>query len=371
MKLGITGANGFIAWHLRSYLHTLGKKHVVETRLADRDVFSDQNSLEKFVSGLDFIVHLAGLNRASDQEILDGNIIPARRLVEALSTTDSSATVLFSSSTHAIDHSTPYGKAKKLAEDIIGEWASASNNRFINMIIPHVFGEYCKPFYNSAVASFCHQIVNDEPLNVNLEGTLELVNAQDLAEQVMYLYNQEVVGDFRVEGYKISVPDIVEKLNHFRDEYILKSQLPNLNNSFSRNLFNTFRSYIDNGKRNLFPPLRSDDRGWLVETVKTGYGGQCFVSSTHPGIVRGNHFHRRKVERFFVLMGSAEIKMRKLFTDKIFSYQLSGEHPSFIDIPTLYTHSIKNIGNSELITLFWADEIFDPDNPDTYFEEVE
>jgi len=371
MNLGITGANGFVAWHLKSYLKSIDTESVEKTRLADKEVFANSKSLEKFVSGLDFIIHLAGVNRASDEEIYDGNILPARLLVEALAVTGSRATLLFASSTHAVEPSTIYGEAKLQASDILRQWSRSSENRFINMIIPHVYGEYCKPFYNSGVASFCYQIINDETLDVNPGGRLELVHVQDLVEQMIGSYSQTFSGNYRIEGHKISVRDVVDKLNRFHDEYVGKMQIPDLGDQFSRNLFNTFRSYIIGSQRNIFPPLRSDDRGWLVETVKAGSGGQCFVSSTHPGIIRGNHYHRRKVERFFVLKGQAEIKLRKLFTEEVTCYHLNGMQPSFIDIPTLHTHSIKNIGDDELITLFWADEFFDPDNPDTFYEEVE
>ena len=371
MKLGITGASGFVAWHLRSYLKSLGEELVDEVRLANRETFASTDSLEDFVTGLDFIVHLAGVNRASDEELLDGNILPARLLVNALSATESRATLLFASSTHAVEPVSAYGEAKHKASEIFREWGESSKCRVINMIIPHVFGEYCKPFYNSGVASFCYQIANGEAPEVNPDGRLELVHVQDLVEQMVASYSQTVSGNFRVEGHKISVQDVVDKINGFYSEYVVSMLIPDLEDQFSRNLFNTFRSYIKDSQRNMFPPLRSDDRGWLVETVKAVSGGQCFVSSTHPGIIRGNHYHRRKVERFFVLKGQAEIRMRRLFTDEVASYHLDGNQPSFIDIPTLHTHNIKNTGVDELITLFWADELFDPDNPDTFYEEVD
>jgi len=371
MKLGITGADGFVAWHLRSYLHSLGSESVKEVRLADRSIFAEQKQLEKFVAGLNGIVHLAGVNRASEQELIDGNILPAQMLADALTAVGSSCPVIFASSLHAVEAKTTYGKGKKQAAQILRDWAKSTGNRYINLIIPHVFGEYCRPFYNSAIASFCLQILNNETLEVNPDGLLELVHVQELAEQIVSVFFNEVTGDCQIEGQHISVSDVVGKLNRFYDEYITGMRIPDLSDGFTRNLFNTFRSYIDNSKRNIFPPLRTDDRGWLVETVKACSGGQCFVSSTHPGIVRGNHFHRRKVERFFVLQGEAEIKIRKLLTNDVQTYRLSGEQPSFIDIPTLHTHSIKNIGEIELITLFWADEFFDPENSDTYFEEVE
>lgn len=369
MKVGITGSSGFVAWHLRCYLHSLGSQ-VSELRLADRQTFSDGTVLQEFVDGLDFIVHLAGINRAEDEELLEGNRQPAIQLVEALVTTGSQAVVLYSSTTHAINPASVYGEAKKAVSDIFSSWAEDSGCRFINLVIPHVFGEYGKPFYNSGVATFCHQLTHGEVLQVNPDGQLELVHVQDLVSRMVDLYQQGFDGGSHVEGQVISIPDVVTKLRKFKDTYIERAQLPDLSNPFDRRLFNTLRSYIDYGERNRLTTLHSDNRGWLVETVKAGSGGQCFVSSTHPGITRGNHYHRFKVERFFVLQGKAHIKLRKLFTDEVVCYEVDGSSPEYIDIPTLHTHCITNIGDSELITLFWADEFFDPENPDTFFEEV-
>jgi len=369
MRVGITGAYGFFGWYFRTYLYSLGSE-VSEIRLADKSTFSDTAILENFVTGLDVIFHLAGVNRAKKETLLPGNTKPASELVNALTRTGSSATVVFTSSIHAVNPTTCYGEAKMHAAEILRRWASESGNRFINLIIPHVFGEYCKPFYNSGVATICYQITHQQEPEVNPNGKLELVYIQDLVELVYSLYPKEISGDYRVRGFEISVPSLVAKLRDFEEDYLDNLQIPDLGDDFSRNLFNTFRSFIDEDSRIQFPTLHSDNRGWLVETVRAGSGGQCFVSSTQPGITRGNHYHRRKVERFFVLQGTAEIKMRKLFSDDVFSYSLDGSRPAFIDIPTLYTHNITNSGDEELITLFWADELFDPDNPDTFYEEV-
>ncbi len=369
MKVGITGVYGFVGWHLRCYLHSLGEA-VEEVRLADRQVFADEAVLVEFVSGLDFIVHLAGVNRASDADLVSGNVEPARQLVAALQQAGAKPCVLYSSTTHAVTPTTVYGEAKKAVSDTLSAWAADSGGRFINLIIPHVFGEYCKPHYNSGVATFCHQIVEGETPQVNPDGRLELVHVQDLVEQMVGLYSQDVTGDHRVQGYPISVPEVLARLQNLHDIYVNQMQLPDLSDDLQRRLFNTLRSYIPYPDRNRLTTLHTDNRGWLVETVKAGSGGQCFVSSTHPGITRGNHYHRYKVERFFVLQGKAEIRLRKLFSDEVIRYEVSGDQPGFVDMPTLHTHSITNIGESELITLFWADEYYDPAMPDTYFMEV-
>lgn len=369
MKIGVTGGKGFIGWHLRCYLKTL--KQVQEVRIADRAVFESPSELKTFIEGLDAVVHLAGVNRASDDELLSGNTQPALALVDALMVSQTNLNIVYASSTYAESATQAYGSGKAEAGKILTDWGSSTDNRVVNMIIPHVFGEYGRPFYNSAMATFCHQIISGEKINVNAEGQLELVHVQDLVENIFQAIEDGTQGDVRVKGNKISVVDAVKRLTALHEEYLIYNRLPDLSDKFERNLFNSLRSFISNDAHVLTPVKHVDDRGWLVETVKAGSGGQCFVSTTKPGITRGNHFHRRKVERFFVLQGKAEIKLRKLLTDNVITYCLNGDEPSFVDIPTLNTHSITNVGDQELITLFWSDEFFDAQNPDTYFESVE
>lgn len=369
MIIGITGANGFIGWHLRCYLYT--RTDITEIRLAGRDDFSSSDKLCDFVSGLDCVVHLAGVNRAEPNELVDGNIKPARQLIDALIKTGSQATVIYSSSVQALSpDSSPYAEGKAGVSQIFEEWVISSQGRFINLIVPHVFGEYGRPNYNSAVATFAQQIANNEKPTIHNDGSLELVHVQDLAEKIIELYESNVFGNIRVEGRKTGVIEVANKLQDLRDTYLDDGQLPDLSDQFNRSLFNTLRGAFKEKMRLSCVTKHQDDRGWLVETVKANSGGQCFVSTTKPGITRGNHFHRRKVERFFVLQGKAKIKLRKLFTDDVIVYELDGDTPAFVDIPTLHTHSITNVGDAELITLFWSDEFYDPENPDTYFENV-
>lgn len=368
MKIGITGSDGFIGWHLRCYLKTLGT--IEETRVADRKVFSDLNLLENFVVGLDVIVHLAGVNRAEDKELLTGNSEPAQRLVTALGNKNNSARILYASSTYAETANNAYGKGKASAGNILKDWAKNSNGYLLNMIIPHVFGEYGKPFYNSAIATFCHQIINKEKITVNPEGELELIHVQELVEKIIQAIEDGSEGDIRILGKKISVIDAANRLQALYEEYVVHNRIPDLSNNLERSLFNALRGAFANNERVIIPVKHTDERGWLVETVKAGSGGQCFVSTTKSGITRGNHFHRRKVERFFVLQGKGRIKLRKLFSDNVITYDIDGKAPSYVDIPTLHTHSVTNIGDNDLIMLFWADEFYDPENSDTYYEEV-
>ncbi|ATX82006.1 UDP-2-acetamido-2,6-beta-L-arabino-hexul-4-ose reductase [Mariprofundus ferrinatatus] len=368
LNVGITGANGFVGWHMRCFMSTLDD--VIEVRTADRNTFADPKKLDAFVDGLDIVFHLAGVNRADEQELLDGNILPAKQLIESMERVDCTPCVILSSSTHAEEPVNAYGNGKAGAANVLFEWAENNGARFINMIIPHVFGEYGRPFYNSGIATFCHQIVRGEQTTVNGNGQLELVHVQDLVEEMFAAFKKGGSGDIRVSGHAIRVAEAEAVLQNLWHTYRVQGQLPDLSDCFQRSLFNSLRGAMQNDDRMSTPKKHSDERGWLIETVKAGSAGQCFVSTTRPGITRGNHFHRRKVERFFVLQGQAEIRLRKLFTDEVITYKLDGNHPSFVDIPTLHTHSISNIGDSELITLFWSNEFFDPEKSDTYFEPV-
>lgn len=369
MRIGITGANGFIGWHLRCYLKT--RNDIQEVRLAGRNEFSSIEQLSLFVAGLDCIVHLAGVNRAGPDELIDGNSGPAVQLVNALINTESKATVIYSSSVQALEpESSPYAEGKAKVSQILKAWANNSQGNLINLIVPHVYGEYGRPNYNSAVATFAWQVAHNDKPSVHNDGKLELIHVQDLVENIFSLYKIGATGDVRIDGRKTGVVEVAELLLSLHDVYISQAQFPDLSDVFNRNLFNTLRAALDSENRLSVAIKHQDNRGWLVETVKANSGGQCFVSTTRPGVTRGNHFHRRKVERFFVLQGKAQIKLRKLFTDDVIIYDLNGDNPAYVDIPTLHTHNITNIGDTELITLFWSDEFYDPDNSDTYFEEV-
>lgn len=368
MKVGITGGHGFIGWHLRCYLKT--RNDVEEVRIAGRETFAHPEQLQAFAVGLDLIVHLAGVNRAPEEEVFSQNILLADDLIRAVEAAAATPCIIYSSSTQAVDAKTSYGRGKAEAARRLAAWAKNSGGRFIELIVPHVFGEYGRPNYNSVVATFCHQITRGEAPSVTGNGLLTLVHVQDLVELIIGHYESNSVDQVRVDGREIYVSEVAALLEDMHTTYTKQGEFPQLSDPFNRALFNTLRAAMPHELR-LFPAKpRIDNRGWLVETVKTQSGGQCFVSSTKPGITRGNHYHRRKVERFFVLQGQAQIRLRRLFTDEIITYSLDGSSPSCVDIPTLFTHNITNTGNDELLTLFWTDEVFDPANPDTFPEEV-
>ena len=365
MRLGITGSDGMLGWHLRCYLKQFDD---VEVALANRETFADSSALEAFVGDVDAIAHFAGQIRGSDEEIAATNPGLAERLVAACEARGVTPHVVYSSSTH-IDGDSVYGASKRRAGDILAAWAERSGARFCNLVLPHVFGERTRPNYNSAVATFAHQLASGEEPVVNSAGKVELLHAQDVAARVLQICRDGETGTSREQGEPLGVSELAERLRHMASSYE-NLVIPDVRDKLELRLFNQYRQYLfpDFYPRTL--QLNSDDRGDLVEVVKNLNGGQAFFSTTKPGITRGNHFHYNKIERFLVLQGQARIEIRQLFSDTVHAFDVSGDTPAFIDMPTLHTHNITNTGDTPLLTLFWAHEIFDPDAPDTVFEPV-
>lgn len=365
MKIGVTGITGLIGWHLRAYLQG---QPGIEVRGATRETFLDPTAMTQFVSGLDVVAHLAGMNRGEDAEIEAINLQLVDVLVGACERTASRPHIIFSSSTH-IDRDTAYGRSKREGAARLRRWAERHGARFTNLILPHVFGEFGKPYYNSAVSTFCHQLAWGETPSIIVDGQLELIHVQRVAARILQTVTKGEDGDVRMEGEPITVSKLLTRLGRMVDLY--NAQLiPDLRYSLDLQLFNTYRSYLFPHFYPVSVKLHSDDRGHLFEAVRSLNNGQMFLSATHPGITRGNHYHTRKVERFLVAEGDSLIRMRKLFSSEVLEFRVSGVHPQYIDMPTFYTHSITNVGNSDLFTLFWTHEIFDPNDSDTYPEPV-
>lgn len=362
--IGIIGSNGFLGWHLRCLLSV---QEGIEILCCTKDNFSSDSFLRTFVKQCDAIVHLGGVNRGTDEELLE-NVFIAERLVEALKNEDVTPHVLYSSSTH-IARETVYGKAKRLAGDLIDNWANRSSGNFTNVIFPNLYGECGKPFYNSVVATFCHQIAAGDKPRIEQDAELEILHASDASRYLFNAIQNKDYGVRKPEGHVITVSELLETIITLDSSYKL-GVVPELHCPFIQKLFNTYRSYWYPTKYPVFVQEHSDNRGSLFEGVKTKHGGQAFLSSTKPSITRGNHFHFAKFERFLVVQGNAIIRLRKLFSDEVIEFTVSGDAHCYIDIPTLHTHNITNVGNSELLTFFWSNEIFDPENPDTYPDTV-
>lgn len=368
LKIGLTGARGLIGWHLSSRLKT---ENDLDTIAADRSTFESPESLRRFVDSCDVIVHLAGINRGSDEEVRDGNLALAKSLVASLEASGRNPHLIFSSSIH-VNGDSLYGKTKLACTDLFSAWSQKSGAKFTNLILPHVFGESGRPFYNSVVSTFCHQIARGEAPTVHGDSSLELLHAQSVASLIVDAIRKPdgaVFTELRPSGHRLSVRELLVNIEQLANVY-RSGIIPDLRDGFQLGLFNTYRSYLYPDRYPVSLRLNTDDRGSLFEIVKTNMGGQCFLSTTKPGIARGNHFHLRKIERFLVTSGEAIIRIRKLDSGDIREFRVSGQTPQFIDIPTMHTHNITNVGSTELVTLFWSHEIFDPDFPDTFKENV-
>ena len=374
INVGITGQSGFIGTHLFNFLK-LKKEEVKIIPFEDR-FFENGDQLKKFVKECDAIVHLAAMNRHENPEILyNTNLRLVSTLIKAMEDTNSRPHVLFSSSTQE-EKDNLYGKSKNDGRLLFEKWAQRNMANFTGFIIPNVFGPFGNPFYNSVVATFCYQLTHNEQPGIVIDANLQLIYVTELVD----LFYRNIInrhGESEIVRYKVQhtsenkVSDILSMLENYKKTYFEGYCFPDLKSTFEVNLFNSFRSYIDHSSR--YPVLLKtniDERGIFVETIKTSLGGQFSFSNTIPGVTRGNHFHIRKIERFVVIRGRAIIELRRIGTQEKMSFELNGDHPSFVDMPVWFTHKITNIGNEELITLFWINEFFNPDDPDTYYELV-
>lgn len=378
IKVGITGQVGFIGTHL---YNTLGLESDEYTCIPFEDsFFNNKKKIEEWVSGCDVIVHLAAMNRHNNPEVIyQTNIGLVNQLVEALEKTNSTRHVVFASSTQE-ERENLYGKSKREGREIFEKWAVRNKKIFTGLIIPNVFGPFGRPYYNSVVATFCHQLTHNETPKIEIDGELKLIYVSELVNEIIYQIaahkSPATVGGSPVPLYIphtscIKVSDLLKALQEIKTNYFEKGEIPAIGNLFSRNIFNTFLTYVDHAK--FFPfklKLITDQRGSFVETIKINSGGQVSFSTTVPGITRGNHFHTRKAERFAVIKGKALIEIRRIGSSQVLSFVIDGNAPSFVDMPVWYTHNIKNIGNEELYTIFWINEYFDPSDPDTFFENV-
>jgi UDP-2-acetamido-2,6-beta-L-arabino-hexul-4-ose reductase len=381
LKVGITGQAGFVGTHL---FNTLGLYSGKFTRIPFEDnFFQSEDKLETFVKECDIIIHLAAMNRHNDPQVIyQTNIGLVKQLIDAMEKTTSAPHVLFASSTQE-ERDNLYGKSKREGRELLEKWAARNNARFTGLVIPNVFGPFGNPYYNSVIATFCHQLTHDETPKIEIDGEVKLIYVGELVEVFIEKIKdkskkiKDKSKKIKVNSYNvpytaiIKVSELLNLLEEIKSNYFEKGEIPALDSPFKRNLFNTLLCYIDH--KSFFPfklKLNTDQRGSFVETVKLNSGGQVSFSTTVPGITRGNHFHTRKAERFAVIKGKARIELRKIGTDKIMSFELEGEQPAFVDMPIWHTHNITNIGDEELYTIFWVNEFFDPDDSDTFFEEV-
>jgi len=315
-------------------------------------------------------MHLAGVNRASDEDLVDGNIALGEDVANAVrSAGDSPPVVVFANSSQ-VGNGSPYGVGKERAADALRRAGTEMGTRVCAVPLPNIFGEHGNPDYNSFVATFIAAAVRGDRPVIN-DRELGLLHAQDAAQALM---DAVVTGDatsMEPTGSTTSVESVWTALQRFQRIYVPSGDVPLLEDKLDVDLFNSYRAALFPSHYPIALQPRTDARGRLVETVRAhGRGGQTFVSTTVPGVTRGDHFHLSKLERFVVLEGSAVIRLRKLFTSKVMEFEISGDVPVAIDMPTMWLHNITNVGDTMLTTLFWTDTLFDPANPDTIHEPV-
>jgi UDP-2-acetamido-2,6-beta-L-arabino-hexul-4-ose reductase len=336
--------------------------------------FDEQDSLDNWVKSCDAIVHLAGMNRHPDAQVIyQTNIELAEKLVAALKRTGAKPHILFSSSTQEAQDNL-YGQSKLIARTLLQSWAQGYGALFTGLLIPNVFGPFGKPFYNSGIATFCYQLTHGQEPQILKDASLKLIYVDDLVSEILSCIDTEKGPTVYTvpHGYEAKVSDVLTILLEFKENYLLKGEIPNLQDPFRLRLFNTFRSYID--LDDYFPrhyTQHTDNRGCFVELIRLHDHGQVSFSTTHPNITRGNHFHTRKVERFAVIQGKARISMRKFGTSAIHHFDIDATlQPAYVDMPVWYTHNITNTGTESLVTVFWINEFFNPSDADTYLETV-
>lgn len=397
MNILVTGAKGFVGKNLCAALKNIrdGKdrtRNIKIDEIFEYDIDTEKSLLDGFCENSDFVFNLAGVNRPKETaEFMQGNFGFASELLEALKKHNNKCPVMLSSSIQATligRYDSDYGRSKKAGEDLFFKYSEETGAKVLVYRFPNLFGKWCRPNYNSAVATFCNNTANDLPITVNDRNTeLELLYIDDLvAEMLDALENNEHHCEF--DGintvitengkycavpttHKVTLGEIVDLLGQFKSQpkTLLMPEIPN--NSFAKKLYSTYLSYLPKEKVSFPLKMNIDDRGSFTELLKTANCGQFSVNISKPGITKGQHWHNSKWEFFIVVSGHGLIEERKIGSDEVLRFEVTGEKIEAIHMLPGYTHNIINLSNTEdLVTLMWANEQFDPSHPDTYFEKV-
>jgi UDP-2-acetamido-2,6-beta-L-arabino-hexul-4-ose reductase len=363
-RVVVTGSAGFLGRNLTAQLWTLNGLQV-----ASIDVHTSEVDWLAALDQCDVVFHLAGVNRPNDPaEFRKVNRDLTGQMCDRFRELGRAPTVVFSSSIQA-DLDNPYGVSKREAEEVLLGFGAETGAVIRIYRLKNVFGKWCRPNYNSVIATFCHNIAHDMPIQISDPGReLELMYVDDVVEAFLaeLPVRAESNGNRDIPSTRITVGDLASRIQSFHD---MRTNLltPDFAVRFNQQLYATYLSYVPDEARGQHLQIKSDLRGGLVEFIKSDHFGQIFISRTRPGITRGNHYHHTKAEKFLVVEGNGIIRMRHIQRSEVVGYRVQGQDFQVIDIPPGYTHSIENIGNGDMITLFWTSEIFDPDRPDTYF----
>ncbi|MBN1398755.1 MAG: NAD-dependent epimerase/dehydratase family protein [Bacteroidetes bacterium] len=361
----VTGSDGFMG---RNLIEALNR--IPETTVLKFDIPEKEEVLFSHLEKADAVFHLAGINRPQNEdEFTKGNADLTKRIVQSLLQRDKKPLLALSSSIQAaLDN--PYGRSKLEAEQAVEDYGAAGGNAVI-FRLPNVFGKWSRPNYNSAVATFCHNIARGLDITVSdPKRVVELVYIDDVVKGFTSLLKGLEHSGVRRPEIKpvksITLRDLVDEILRMRD-IRTGLLLPDMNDSFRKALYATYLSFLPSAKFDYKLVKHEDPRGSLAELLKSPHFGQIFISRTKPGITRGNHWHDTKVEKFCVVEGHGIIRFRHVTSDEVLSYDIKGEEFRVVDIPPGYTHSIENVGGGEMVVLFWSSEPFNPEVPDTYF----
>jgi len=365
----VTGAKGFIGKNLICELKNQGY-----TEIFEYDIDSDVKVLDEYCKDADFVFHLAGVNRPKEnKEFMEGNYGFTTKILECLEKYDNFCPVMLSSSIQAeLDNA--YGISKKAGEELLIRYGENTGAKILIYRFPNVFGKWCRPNYNSVIATFCNNIAWGKGIVVNDPGVvLNLVYVDDVVAELVNAMNgkENHYNSFcQVKPvYQVTLGRVVELLDSFKRSREERS-IPNMIDEFTKKLYSTYLSYLPENEFSYPLKMNEDERGSFTEFIKTPDRGQVSINISKPGITKGNHWHHTKNEKFLVVSGSGVIRFRGVNSDKIVEYFVSGDKLEVIDIPVGYTHNIENLGSTDMVTVMWVNESFNPELPDTYFLEV-
>lgn len=382
MNILVTGANGFVGRNLISQLHNIqsGKaknyKMLGKLKVFEYDVNSDPAELEAYCKCADFVFNLAGVNRPKDPaEFVKGNFGFASTLLNTLKKYNNTCPVMISSSTQAAQDN-PYGESKRAGENLLFDYSKATGSKVLVYRFPNVFGKWCRPNYNSAVATFCHNITHGLDIQVNDRSVvMNLVYIDDVVNELIAALtgDENRVGEYCAVPtvHTITLGEIVDLLYTFQSSRV-NLTVPNVGNAFEKKLYSTYLSYLPTNQFSYPLKMNVDERGSFTEIIRTLDRGQVSVNISKPHITKGNHWHHTKNEKFVVVSGQGVIRFRKMDEPdaEVIEYLVSGSKIEVVDIPIGYTHNIENLGDTDMVTFMWCNECFDPQNPDTFFETV-
>jgi len=369
MKILVTGANGFIGKNLIAELRNRKFDNIFEY---DRD--TDSFLLDGYCEEADFVFHLAGVNRPKEQsEFMESNYGFTSNLLSSLKKYNNTSPVMISSSIQA-ELENPYGESKKAGENLLFTYGKETGAKVLVYRFPNVFGKWCRPNYNSAVATFCHNVAHDLPIQVNDTSVLmNLVYIDDVVNELINaLEGKENIVDSFCEVpivHSVTLGEIVDLIYSFKQSREYRS-VPNMSDAFAKKLYSTYLSYLPKDHFSYCLKMNVDQRGSFTEFIKTPDRGQVSINVSKPGVTKGNHWHHTKNEKFLVVSGKGVIRFRKIDSEEVIEYLVSGDKMEAVDIPTGYTHNIENLGDTDMVTVMWANEPFDPEKPDTYYLEV-